>query len=98
MVPRGTRAVARPSRSLVLRQTFDRLLVSYRPLADDAVCSEVGDDGLTTPLLSLVDVGEMNFDDGRLEQLERVPDRVAVVRPRPGIDDHAEIGRASCRE
>ena len=31
----------------------------------------------------------MHLDDRRLEQLERVADRVAVVRPRAGIDDHA---------
>src|SRR4051812_19105909 len=81
------RASARRVRSLVLRQPFDRLLVSHWPLADDTVRREIRDDGDAPPVLALVDVGEMNFDDRRVEQLERVTDRVAVVGPRAGIDD-----------
>src|SRR5262245_32204856 len=50
---------------------------------------EVRDHRRPAPLLALVDVGEMNLDDRRLEQLERVPDRVAVVRPRGRVDDDA---------
>src|SRR5215210_2971984 len=31
----------------------------------------------------------MDLDDGDVEELDRVPDRVAVVRPGAGVDDDA---------
>ena len=50
---------------------------------DDAVQHRV-----PTELLALLDVGEMDLGDGSAHHLERVPDRVAVVRPGAGVDDH----------
>src|SRR5215211_6076241 len=94
-----TRNDAAPSRSsparrrsiraviTLVREKHKRLPVAIGAPADDALGDHVFDDRVAPPLLSLLDVREVNLDDGHLEQLEGVPDRVAVVRPRSRVDD-----------
>src|SRR4029079_5691693 len=97
--PRATRVGVRRARSLaVLREVGEGLAVAVGPLADHALGHDVGEHRVPPPLLTLLDVRQVDLDDGNAEDLERVPDRVAVVAPRAGIDDHAagpsERGRA----
>src|SRR5207249_10138518 len=77
------------SGSDALDEELQGLPVPVRALAEDALGDKVGDDGVAPPLLASLDVREVNFDDRRVEQLERIADRVRVVRPRAGVDDHA---------
>ena len=84
--PRGSR-LEPGSRPPSLRQVDERLAVAVGPLADHAVRGEVGDHRVAPPLLALVDVREVHLDDRDLEDVERVVDRVAVVRPRARVDD-----------
>ena len=46
------------------------------------------------PLLPVFDVREVHLDDRALRKLERVADRVAVVRPGARVDDEATGGVA----
>src|ERR687898_1782892 len=94
-----TRNDAAPSRSssarrrsiraviTLVREKHKRVAVAIGSLADDALGDDVLDDRVAPPLLALLDIREVYLDDGHPEQLEGVPDRVAVVRPRSRVDD-----------
>src|SRR5439155_22963676 len=71
------------------REKLERLPVALGALADHAFRDDVRDHGHAPPLLALLDIREVHLDDRKLEQLERVANRIAVVRPRAGIDDDA---------
>src|SRR5439155_14649064 len=73
----------------VLDDELERLAVAVRALSDDALRGEVCDHGLAAPLLALVDVREVDLDERDGQQLERVPDRIRVVRPGPRVRDDA---------
>src|SRR5437899_2862228 len=70
-------------------EELERLPVPVRPLADDALRGQVRDHRDAAPLLAPVDVREVHLDERSRVRLERIVDRVAVVRPGAGIDDHA---------
>src|SRR6266516_4337641 len=71
---------------------LERQLVPVRAVADEARGDEIGDNGVLSPLLPLVDVREVHLDDRDRERLECVVDRPRVVRPRRGVDDDAVDG------
>src|SRR4051794_6894975 len=72
-----------------LREELERFPVPVGALADHAGGGDLREDGVLSPLLALLDVREVHLDDRRVEELERVADRIAVVRPRAGIRDDA---------
>src|SRR2546430_1813861 len=55
---------------------------------------EIRDHGTTAPFLSGLDVREVYLDHGHARDLERIPDRVAVVGPGARIQDQpvGELG------
>src|SRR5438552_3128649 len=65
----------------------ERLAVALRALPDHSVGDQIGDHRPPPPLLALVHVGKVYLNDRLPERLERVVNRVAVVRPRTWIDD-----------
>ena len=71
------------------RQELERFAVAVRPLARDPLRRQVADHRRPPPFLALLDVREVHLDDGHPEELDRVADRVAVVRPRAGVEDDA---------
>src|SRR5205823_11397097 len=78
----------RRARSCLRRQELEGLAVAVGALADDPLRCELRDHRVPPPLLALVDVREMDLDDRHLDELDGVADRIAVVRPCAGIDDH----------
>src|SRR5207253_3954881 len=70
-------------------EELKRLAIPVRPLADDALRCQALDHRGSAPRLALLDVREVDLDERRRVRLERVVDRVAVVRPRAWVDDHA---------
>src|SRR6185312_14391394 len=70
-------------------EELERLPIAVRAFSDHALRREVAEHGVLPPLLAVLDVGQVHLHDGRLEQLERVADRVRVVRPGTGIGDDA---------
>ena len=80
---------ARVTVAVLAGEVGERLAVAVGALADHAVRDEVGDHRGAAPLLALVDVRQVHLDDRHVEDLERVVDRVAVVRPGAGVDDQA---------
>ena len=75
------------SRSCRLRQVDERFAVPLGALADHAKGHDFLQDREAPPLLALLDVGQVHLDDGRGEELDRVADRVAVVRPGARVQD-----------
>src|SRR5262245_45461865 len=71
----------------VRREELKGLAVALGALAHDALRREVGDHRIAPPVLPLVDVGEVNLDDGHLQDLDSVADRKAVVGPGGGVED-----------
>ena len=72
-----------------MREKHEGFPIPVGALADHSVVDDVLDHRDAAPFLALADVREVNLDDRHGEELERVPDRVAVVRPGAGVDDHA---------
>ena len=70
-------------------QELECLAVAVEPLPLDAPDAQLPDHGMAAPLLALVDRRQVNLDrrDGR--ELERVADRVGVVRPRTRVEQQA---------
>src|SRR5918996_5786804 len=73
--------------SFLVREKHKRVPVAVGSFANDALGDHVFDDRVAPPFLPLLDVRKVYLDDGHLQQLEGVPDRVAVVRPRSRVDD-----------
>src|SRR5581483_10241967 len=65
------------------------LTVAGGAFAADSMRHERRDDGVATPLLALLDVRQMHLDERHVEDLERIVDRVAVMRPRSRVEDDA---------
>src|SRR5215211_3567403 len=90
---RRRRAGARCARSLFrptsVREEHERVVVAIGAFAENALGDDIGDHGDPAPFLPLLDVGEMHLDDRHREEVERVADRVAVMRPSPRVDDDA---------
>src|SRR5689334_13838201 len=69
-------------------EPFDRLAVALGPLALDPVRDDVGDHRVAAELLAVVDVGQVHLDHLQAlldDELDRVADRVGVVRPRARV-------------
>src|SRR5215217_2813769 len=79
---------SRPALALA-REKHKGLLIPVGASADHTVVDDVFDHGDAPPFLARSDVRKMHLDDRHGEELERIPDRVAVVRPRAWIDDDA---------
>src|SRR3954447_9263145 len=73
------------------REELERVAVAVTPAARYTSDTEVGNDRVAPPLLARFDVREVNLDRRQAHELERVPDRVRVVRPRARIQ-HKRIG------
>src|SRR6202162_1893827 len=71
----------------MLHDELERLAVAVCALTEDAGGCQIGHDGCASPLLPLLDVREGHFDDGCVEKLQSVANRVGVVSPRAGVHD-----------
>src|SRR5690349_433691 len=74
------------------REVLERLAVPVRAAADDPVGGELRDDRDPPPRLAFLDVRDVHLDERPTEELERVADRPAVVRPRARVDDQPVDG------
>ena len=57
---------------------------------DDAVCNG-RDHGMMTEFLPFMYIGHMKLNDGALQHLQSIGDRIAVMGPGPGVDQDAVI-------
>src|SRR5829696_3437077 len=73
----------------------ERLPVALGPLAGDASDAGAVEHGHAAERLPVLDVGEMDLHGRQPGDLQRVPQRPRVVRPRAGVEDQAvrEVGR-----
>src|SRR5918992_396341 len=71
------------------------LAIAVGAVAADAADHEVGYHRRAPPLFARVHVGEVHLDGRTVGDLERVPNRVAVVRPRTRVYEQRvrELGR-----
>ena len=72
----------------LLSQPLERLAVAVGALARDARDAQLADHRLAPPRLARVDVGQVDLDRRQAGELERVADRVRVVRPGARVEHH----------
>ena len=67
-------------------EQLERLAIAVGALAGDGAEHQPLEHRVAPPLLARTDVGEVDLDRGHAGDLERVADRVAVVRPGAGVE------------
>ena len=96
-----TAAASRSARELtwpapVAREDLEPLAVTVNALPGHARDAQVGQNRVAAPLLALFHGGQVHLDRGQPGDLQRVADRVGVVRPGAGVQQQ-RVGRlAAC--